>query len=171
VARIVVIGNAASGKSTLAKHLARRRELPHFDVDHLMWDDLGLRLTSERDYARNHAQIVTKDCWVIDGLGRRDSIAKRLVRATEIILIDMPLWMHFWLATERERAWARKPLDAVPTFPYRLPPTREVFETMWEIDRTWMPDIRAMCAEAELEGKSLITLSGVKEIDAFVRAV
>jgi adenylate kinase family enzyme len=28
VARIVVIGNTAGGKSTLARHLAHRRELP-----------------------------------------------------------------------------------------------------------------------------------------------
>ena len=39
-----------------------------------------------------------------------------------------------------------------------LPPTRELFRTMWEVDRGWMPDIRSMCAEAELEGKAVTRL-------------
>ena len=105
MARIVVIGNAAGGKSTLARHLARRRELPLIEVDRLLWQQ-GWQLTPAADYARGHAEIVAQDRWVIDGLGHQDSIAERLARSTEIILIDMPLWMHFWLAAERQIAWA-----------------------------------------------------------------
>jgi adenylate kinase family enzyme len=53
VARIVVIGNAAGGKSTLARHLARRRELPLVEVDRLLWQQ-GWQLTPAADYARQH---------------------------------------------------------------------------------------------------------------------
>lgn len=31
-------------------------------------------------------------------------VAARLERATEIVVIDLPLWMHFWLAAERQIA-------------------------------------------------------------------
>jgi adenylate kinase family enzyme len=106
VGRIVVIGNAAGGKSTLARHLARRRELPLFEVDRLLWQQ-GWQVTPADDYAREHAAIVAQDRWVLDGLGRQDSIAGRLARSTEIILIDMPLWMHFWLAAERQITWTQ----------------------------------------------------------------
>ena len=101
-----MIGNAAGGKSTLARHLARRRELALFEVDRLLWQQ-GWQVTPADDYARGHAAIVAQDRWVIDGLGRQDSIAERLARSTEIILIDMPLWMHFWHAAERQIAWAQ----------------------------------------------------------------
>jgi adenylate kinase family enzyme len=168
VARIVVIGNAAGGKSTLARHLAHRRALPIIEVDRLLWLP-GWRLAPETDYARRHAEIVAQDRWVIDGLGRQDSIAERLARSTEIILIDMPLWMHFWLAAERQTAWSQGRLDDPPAGAAEMPPTRELFRTMSEVDRTWLPDIRSMCAEAELEGKAVARLGSVDEIDAFAR--
>lgn len=167
MARIVVIGNAAGGKSTLARHLARRLELPLFEMDRLLWQQ-GWQVTPAADYARGHAEIVAQDRWVIDGLGRQDSIAERLARSTEIILIDMPLWMHFWLAAERQTAWSQGPLDNPPAGAAEIPPTRELFRTMWEVDQGWLPDIRCMCAEAELEGKTVTRLTSVDEIDAFV---
>jgi hypothetical protein len=108
-----VIGNAAGGKSTLARHLARRRGLALFEVDRLLWQQ-GWQLAPAADYARKHAAIVAQDRWVIDGLGRQDSIAERLARSTGIILIDMPLWMHFWLAAERQIAWGQGRLDNPP---------------------------------------------------------
>jgi adenylate kinase family enzyme len=84
VARIAVIGIAAGGKSTLACHLARRRELPLFEVDRRLWQQ-GWQLAPAADYARRHAAIVAQARWVIDGLGRQDSIVERLARPTEII--------------------------------------------------------------------------------------
>jgi adenylate kinase family enzyme len=170
VARIVVIGNAAGGKSTLARHLAHRRGLPLFEVDRLLWQQ-GWQLASADDYARGHAEIVAQDRWVIDGLGRQDSIAERLARSTGIVLIDMPLWMHFWLAAERQIAWRQGRLDNPPAGAAEMPPTRELFRTMSEVDRTWLPDIRSMCAEAELAGKAVTRLTSVDEIDAFTRGI
>jgi adenylate kinase family enzyme len=170
VARIVVIGNAAGGKSTLARQLARRRELPLIEVDRLLWLP-GWRLAPEADYARKHAAIVAQERWVIDGLGRQDSIAERLARSTEIVLIDLPLWVHFWLAAERQVAWTQGRLDDPPAGDTEMPPTRELFRTMWEVDQTWLPEIRSMCAEAELEGKAVTRLGSVDEIDAFVKAL
>jgi adenylate kinase family enzyme len=35
--RIVVIGNSAGGKSTLARALAKRRDLPCIELDGILW--------------------------------------------------------------------------------------------------------------------------------------
>ena len=166
MARIVVIGNAAGGKSTLARELARQRELPHVEVDRLLWQP-GWKLAPANDYARAHAEAVAREKWVIDGLGRQDSIAERLARATEIILIDLPLWMHFWLAAERQHAWTK--LDHPPGGVAEMPPTRELFRTIWEVDHTWLPEIRSMCAKAERAGKPVTRLGSVEQTDAYVR--
>jgi adenylate kinase family enzyme len=137
-------------------------------VDRLLWQR-GWQPTPKADYQREHAKILAQDRWVIDGLGRQDSIAERLARSTAIILIDMPLWMHFWLAAERQIAWVQRRLDNPPAGAAEMPPTRELFRTMSEVDRTWLPDIRSMSAEAELEGKAVTRLGSVDEIDAFVK--
>jgi adenylate kinase family enzyme len=62
VARIVVIGNAAGGKSTLARLFARRRGLALFEVDRLLWQQ-DWQLAPEADYSRGHAEIVAQDRW------------------------------------------------------------------------------------------------------------
>jgi GTPase SAR1 family protein len=166
MARIVVIGNAGGGKSTLARKLADQRGLRQVEIDRLLWQE-GWVLTPEDVYARQHREIIEQDGWVIDGLGRQNSIAARIGRATEIILIDMPLWMHFWLAAERQIAWASGALDHAPGGISQRPPTEGLFRTIWEVDKTWMPEIRGWCVEAEAQGKIVTRLASVDELDAF----
>jgi adenylate kinase family enzyme len=86
--RIVVIGNAGGGKSTVARELATARGLPHVEIDRLLWQD-GFAPTDV--YERQHAEIVAGDNGVIDGLGQQASIAERIARATDVVLIEMPL--------------------------------------------------------------------------------
>lgn len=88
-------------------------------------------------------------------------------RATEIILIDMPLWMHFWLAAERQISWASADLAHPPGGLLAMPPTRDLFRTIWEIDEEWMPGIRALCTDAERDGKTLHCIRSVDALEAF----
>ena len=48
----------------------------------------------------------------IEGLGSQGSIPARISRATEIVLIDLPLRLHFALAAERQARWHHE--DARP---------------------------------------------------------
>jgi adenylate kinase family enzyme len=168
MSRIAIIGNAGGGKSTLARKLAARRGLPHIEIDRLLWES-GWVLTPADVYARQHREIISQCEWVIDGLGRQDSLAERLDRATEIILIDMPLWMHFWLAAERQIAWATGVLDHAPGGIAQMPPTEGLFQTIWQVDHDWMPGIRTLCAEAHAQGKLVTRLGGADELEAFCR--
>ena len=104
--RIALIGNAGGGKSTLARALATRRGLPYVEIDALLWRD-GWLPAPEDGYEAEHARLIAGPRWVIDGLGRLESLAARLARASEIVLVDLPLWMHFWLAAERQIAWTK----------------------------------------------------------------
>jgi hypothetical protein len=61
----------------------------------------------------------------LEGLGHQDSIAERLVRTTEIVLIDLPLWMHFSLAAEQQ---IEEQLGAPPRYFVETPRTREISE-------------------------------------------
>ena len=166
MARLVVIGNAGGGKSTLARTLAARRGLLHVEIDRLLWQD-GWVLRPEDVYERQHREIVAQDGWLIDGLGRQASIPARIARATEIVLIDMPIWMHFWLAAERQIAWACGSLDHAPGGITQMPPTEGLFKTIWDVDQTWMPSIRALCTEAETQGKIVARLMNVNDLNAF----
>ena len=166
MARIAVVGNAGAGKSTLARAIAACRGLPHVEIDSLLWQE-GWKLTRIEIYMRRHAELIAGDAWVIDGLGHQASMAGRFERATEIVLIDMPLWMHFWLAAERQVAWASGQLEHKPGGISQMPPTQALFRAIWDVEQTWMPEIRAMCAKAEARGASVTRLPSVDELNAF----
>lgn len=120
--RTAIVGYAGGSKSTLARQMAAKLRVRHADIDSLLWQE-GWVETSPEDCERQHADIIAEDSWVIDGLGRLDSIPQRLDRATNIVLIDMPLWMHFWLAAERQIAWAAGLLEHSPGGLAKMPPT------------------------------------------------
>ena len=164
--RIVIIGNAGGGKSTLARAIASKKRLHHVEIDRLLWQE-GWQPTPTEIYEREHAEIINSENCVLEGLGQRASIPERLAPATEIILNDMPLWMHFWLAAERQIAWAAGKLEYPPGGVSQMPPTRELFRAIWEVEQTWMPDVRALCADAERNGKPVIRLANVEMLNIF----
>ncbi|MGI9501368.1 MAG: adenylate kinase, partial [Geminicoccaceae bacterium] len=119
--RIAVIGNAGGGKSTLARFLSESLRVPHMELDCLLWRPDWTPAPPEA-YEKGHAQAIAANTWIIDGLGRRESIPDRLRRTTAIVLVDMPIWMHFWLATERQITWNRDELDHPPAGATAPPP-------------------------------------------------
>jgi adenylate kinase family enzyme len=164
--RAVVIGNGGGGKSTLARRLASVWKYPYVEIDALMWQP-GWQLTPVELYNAEHARLIAGESWIIDGLGRRESIAARLARATDIVLVDMLLWMHFWLAAERQIRWSSGGLDHPPAGLAQMPPTEALFRTIWEVDRDWMPEIRRLVALVEQRGKRVVRLSSVAELNGF----
>ena len=87
--RVAIIGNSSGGKSTLARRLSSAWKCSHVEIDGLLWQP-GWKLTPVEAYNAEHARLIAEETWIIDGLGRLDSIAARLARATDIMLIDMP---------------------------------------------------------------------------------
>ncbi len=167
--RIVILGNTAGGKSTLARQLSKKRGWPHIEIDRLYWQ-ADWSVTPRDIYERQHAEKIKDDDWIIDGGGDLSSIRARIDRATEIILIDMPLWVHFWLAAERQILWASGKIEHPPAGIADMPPTRRLFEIIWEVDRDWMPTLRALCDEQEARGKVVTRLNSIDDLNAFAQA-
>ena len=113
----------------------------------------------EAEYRAEHTRVIAQDRWVIDGLGRRDSVAVRLARATDIVLIDLPLWVHFWLAAERQIEWVTGRLEHPPAGFKEMPPIQGLFRTIWEVDRDWLPEIRRFVSTEETCGKTRRSLT------------
>jgi adenylate kinase family enzyme len=164
--RTVIIGNSGGGKSTLARRLSSASRCPHVEIDGLLWQ-AGWELTSVETYNTEHARLIGEEHWIIDGLGRFDSIPARLARATDIVLVDMPLWVHFWLAAERQIRWSSGRLENPPAGLAKMPPTEALFRTISEVDQNWMPEIRRMVAVEEQCGKRIFMLGSIAELDGF----
>ena len=163
--RVAVIGNSGGGKSSLASAMAARRRLPYVEADALLWRP-GWKLVPAGDYEVAHERAIAAPDWVIDGLGRRETIPARLARAFEIVLVDMPLAVHLELAKRRHRAWERGTLEHPPGGLADAPPLEALLRTIHEVDREWMPDIRLWVAAAASRGTQVVRITSLAELDA-----
>ena len=164
--RIVVIGNSGGGKSVLARRIAAELQLPCIEVDAILWRP-GWQPTPADVYDREHARLIAQAQWVVDGLGTRESIPQRLQRATHIVLIDMALWVHFWLAAERHVDWLAGRLEHPPAASEAPAPLKGLFRTIAEVDRDWLPEIRRLVDEAEMGGKPVVRLTALADLSSF----
>jgi hypothetical protein len=164
--RIAIIGNSGGGKSALARRLSETLQLPCVEIDSVLWQP-GWHLAPADVYERDHARLTGQDRWIIEGLGTRASLPQRLQCATHIVLIDMPLWVHFWLAAERHVEWVAGRLEHPPAGSAKPAPLQALFRTIAEVDGEWMPEIRRLVAEEEKRGKRVFHLAALEELNSF----
>src|SRR5688572_30848001 len=110
--RIVVVGTSGAGKTTLARELSRRLNVPHVELDALHWEPNWTE--APRDVFRVRVEkAVAGDAWVVDGnyLSVRDVIHPR---ADTIVWLDYPMSVVFtrvfvrsvWRGIRRQELWA-----------------------------------------------------------------
>jgi adenylate kinase family enzyme len=108
--RVVVVGTSASGKTTLARALAKLLAAPHVELDALHW---GAEWTRRHDFADRVQQLAKQPTWVVDGNYSevRDALWSR---ANAIIWLNHSFSVTFGRALRRtayrllsrERLWA-----------------------------------------------------------------
>jgi adenylate kinase family enzyme len=108
--RIVVVGTSGSGKTTMARQLARRLEIPHVELDALYW---GPNWTpAPREVFRQQVErAIGGHEWATDG---NYSAVRDIVwgRADTIVWLDYSLPVILWRVTTRtiRRAATREKL-------------------------------------------------------------
>lgn len=101
--RVVILGPGASGKSTLAIHLAEITGLPFIELDKIFWGP-GLVATPREEWILAQTRLVEMDGWILDGdLGQYDAIEIRLRAADTVIFLDFSLIPCAWRAICRSR--------------------------------------------------------------------
>jgi adenylate kinase family enzyme len=95
-----VFGNAAGGKSTLARRLAELTRLPLYPLDTIQYRHGGGKVPHE-EYLKAHADLLMRDQWIIDGYGCVPSAWERFAAADTLVYIDLPLFTHYRWVTKR----------------------------------------------------------------------
>jgi adenylate kinase family enzyme len=112
VFRFIVIGVSGSGKTMLARQLARKLDLPHIELDALYWE--ANWQGAARPVVRGRVQASTAgDAWVVDG---NYSQSRGIVwsRATHLVWLDYSLslvmrrvlWRTFGRLFSQEDMWS-----------------------------------------------------------------
>lgn len=96
--RIVVLGSGGAGKSTAARQIAARLQLPLHHLDRLYWQP-GWQARPDAEWEAMQQELVLGERWVIDGNYSR-TLGIRLDRADGVLFLDLPrrvcLWRAFW---------------------------------------------------------------------------
>jgi len=98
--KVAVFGNAAGGKSTLAKRVAELTRLPLYPLDTIQYRRGGDKVPHD-EYLKAHAELLMRDQWIIDGFGCVRSAWERFAAADTLIYIDLPLFTHYRWVTKR----------------------------------------------------------------------
>ena len=65
--KILIFGNSGSGKTTMAKHLAKSEGIPHLDLDTCAWNEAGVRKPLPESQQLIELFIAAHPSWVIEG--------------------------------------------------------------------------------------------------------
>lgn len=99
--RIAIIGNAGTGKSTLAQCIGKLLAIEVHHLDQLLWRP-DWQIASEDEFARIHAELIARPRWIIEGVGYPSTIRDRLQNADTIIVTRYSLWRCYWWSLKRE---------------------------------------------------------------------
>lgn len=108
VKRIVIFGNSASGKSSLAKHLAEQHHLAHLDLDTLAWlpitekSPLPHRQSVDISVGEIDRFIKQNNQWVIEGC-YSDLLTHTLGKCSEVIFLNLPV--KLCILNAKNRPW------------------------------------------------------------------
>jgi adenylate kinase family enzyme len=103
--RVNVVGDSSSGKTTFARTLAARMDVPHVELDALHWEPHWTEATPDV-MRRRTADAIAGDGWVVDG---NYSVVRDLVwaRAELVVWLDFPLRTVLWRFARRTRRRVR----------------------------------------------------------------
>jgi adenylate kinase family enzyme len=88
--RILVIGSPGAGKSTLARRLSRRLDLPLVHLDREFFGPAWAE-PDRSTWRQRVSRLVSRPRWVMDG-NYRSTFDLRIPRATAIVWLDLPRW-------------------------------------------------------------------------------
>lgn len=97
--RILIIGCNASGKTTMAKKLAQKLNLPLIHLDKLYWRYNWTHATDE-EFDELLEKELKKSEWIIEGNIKR-TLPTRLNYCDTVIYLDFPAWICVLSAIKR----------------------------------------------------------------------
>ncbi|MBC8091189.1 MAG: topology modulation protein, partial [Pseudonocardia sp.] len=97
--RIAVIGCGGSGKSTIARRLARILDAPLMHLDAVYYDENWAPLPQD-EFAAKQEKLVAGERWIIEG-NYAGTLPIRLAAADTVIFLDIPAVTCLWGIAQR----------------------------------------------------------------------
>ena len=164
--KVAVFGAPGAGKSTLSKNLASTRQLPLHALDMLFYKEGGGTVPPEA-YARQHAEILAQDTWVMEGFGSYDTLWPRLAAADTLVYVDLPFMLHAWWVAKRFFKGLFFTTEGWPKHSPMLRGTLASYRALWLCHRRLTPKYREYVRQAA-GTKEVFRLRSAADIGRFL---
>ncbi len=152
--KIAIIGNIATGKTTLARRLSKELKIPVIHVDTIQFtQDLKIqKLDITREILLKHEAEAQ---WIIDGHGPLDLLEARLKKSDQIIFLDHSPWFCWIMLTFRQFKnifWPRAEMinkQSELTWGH----TKKLYRTVWAIHKKMRPELKQILDRQEFKDK------------------
>jgi adenylate kinase family enzyme len=145
--RVMILGCAGTGKSTLARALGLRLGLPVVHLDTLYWRPGWVEPEAE-SFRSKVVEATAGDRWITDGNFAGHTFDLILPRADTVLFVSQPRWLCFArviLRMLRDRG-KRRPDLAEGCFERLGWRDRDFLMWMWNFERVSRPRIEALLA-------------------------
>jgi adenylate kinase family enzyme len=165
--RVLVIGSAGAGKSTLAVQLGERLALPVIHLDAFFWQS-GWKETPRDIWRQRVAALVRGECWIMDG-NYGGTLEERVNAADAVVLLDFPRLHCLYRVVRRAvRDRGRTRPDLHPECPEQLPDFA-FLRWIWNFPTESMPTIRQVLNDHP--DKLLVVLRSSSDVQRFLASL
>ena len=165
--KVAVFGKPGSGKSTLSKALAKASNLPLHQIDSIQYQKGG-QMVDRQLFDARHNEILSSECWLVDGFGPLSAFHQRLAAADTLIYIDLPYSLSYWLVTKRLLKGLFIKPEGWPDGSSVVKGSIQSYKTLKLCPGFWNDDFLHRL-ERLSEGKSLHVIRTLGQLNGFVK--
>jgi adenylate kinase family enzyme len=171
VSRIAIIGNVASGKTTLARLLSKTKNIPATHIDSIQFLP-GLVMRPYQETIKILSEIQNQPAWIIDGYGPLDILEGRLQLSDQIIFIDLPVWLNYYWLIKRQLKNIFVPRNELPIGSSELTwaHTKKLFRSVNQINSKMHPELRRILSQ-EIYRDKLVRIESVSDLNQWVKLI
>jgi adenylate kinase family enzyme len=124
--KIHIIGSVGSGKTTLARALSSKLDIPYYELDNVVWQRAKTGDSRRSDQERNEYldQIIQSESWIVEGVHHK-WVLPSFQEADLIIFLDTPV------AKRQARIIKRFFLQKIGAEKANYRPTLTIFKKMF----------------------------------------
>ena len=165
--RVLIVGICGAGKSTLARELAVRLDLPLVHLDREFWQ-AGWTVPDQEWWEGRVQELLAGERWVMDG-SYAATLHHRLPRADTIIHLDFPRSIAMYRILKRIiGSYGRTRIDLAEDCPERF--DWEFLKYAWNFPKNERPKIEQNLSALE-PGQAVIRLKRSCEVHRFLQSL